>query len=290
MEKIYDVLILGGGVAGMSAGVYAKRRNKQVAIIEKFSLGGQVNTIPVIENFPSAEKMDGISLTQQFVRQIESFDVEVIYDDIYKVDYSKAIKVLVGKVDTYRAKSVIIATGLSYIELGKNEKDFLGKGVSYCSVCDAHFFKNEPVCVASKGGSGLKDAVFLTEVCSHVTVLDTEDISIYAKANKNPKLEVLSQVKIGKLIGEEVLTGVTIFDKDKTKQTIPANALFVAFGKKPNKSVFGGVAVDKNGFILTDENMKTSIKGVFAVGDVRSKALKQVVTACSDGAIAGQFA
>ena len=273
----------------MSAAIYAKRRGKNVVLIEKLALGGQVNTIPKIENFPSISTTDGISLVQKFSKQVEGLSIEIVYDTIQKVDYVSQVKTLFGQKDKYKANSVIIAKGLSYIELGKNENDYVGKGLSYCAVCDANFFKGEKVCVASKNGSGLKEAVVLSEVCEKVTVLDSGDMSIYAQVNKNPKIEVLSNVEIEKLIGKDLLTGVEIVQNGE-KQIISCKGLFVALGKKPDQTVFGGVKVDQNGFIITDENMRTSMKGVFAVGDVRSKVLKQVVTACSDGAIAGQLA
>ncbi len=286
----------------MSAAIYAKRRGKNVAIIEKFALGGQVNTIPKIENFPSTISIDGVSLVQNFSKQIEGLGVEVIYDDIKKVDYEGEVKRVFGRKDEYCAKSVIIATGLTYVELGKNENEFLGRGVSYCAVCDAHFFRGKDVCVASKKGSGLKEALVLAEVCNHVSVLDSEDMSAYANVNKNKKIEVLSNVKIEKVVGKDVVEGVEVSilnadksESDKSKiererKVIQTDALFVALGKKPDKTVFGGVKVDSKGFVITNEKMQTSVSGVFAVGDVRSKELKQIVTACSDGAIAGQFA
>lgn len=292
MNKTFDIVIIGGGVAGMTAAVYAKRRGKSVCLIEKFSLGGQVNTIPKIENFPSFAQIDGFTLAQNFANQIEHLNIEVVHDDIQKVDYSKAEKAVFGKKNTYLAKSVIIASGLSYVELGLNENEYLGKGASYCAVCDANFFKGEVVCVASKNGSGLKDALVLAEVCSKVTVLDSGDMTKFAQANKNKKIEVVSNCKITKLIGEDVLTAVEFEHNAKTddKQTIKTSALFIALGKKPDSTVFGGAKVDKSGFIVTNENMRTTIPGVFAVGDVRSKVLKQIVTACADGAIAGQNA
>ena len=208
--KEFDILIIGGGVAGMSAGIYAKRRGKNVAILEKLTLGGQVNEIPKIENFPSISSIDGFSLARQFVKQIEFLGVEVICDDVLNVDYSHDEKKVFGKNSQYSAKSIIIATGVSYIELGRNEKDYLGKGASFCAVCDANFFKGKEVCVASKNGSGLKDAMFLAEICPKVTVIDSGDMTTYALANKNKKIEVLSNAKIENLVGDELLNGVQV--------------------------------------------------------------------------------
>ena len=290
MENIFDVLIIGGGVAGMSAGIYAKRRGKKVAIIEKFTLGGQVLLLNKIENFPSQADIDGFTLAQMFVKQIKHFGIDVILDDVFKVDFSSDVKVLYGKNDNYKAKSIIIATGMSSVEIGKNENDYLGRGVSYCTVCDANFYKNKPVCVASRKGSGVKGALELAEVCSKVVMLDSEDMSKFASALKNDKIEVISNVQIEKVIGKNSVEKVLVDENGKERE-IETSALFVELGKKPKTEIYKGVLdLDSNGFIKTDANMRTSAQGVFAVGDIRSGFLKQIVTACSDGAVAGQLA
>ncbi len=287
--KMYDVLIIGGGVAGMSAAIYAKRRGKNVAIIEKFTLGGQVALLNRIENFPSQEEIDGFSLSQMFAKQIKHLEIEVIYDNITKVDFSGENKILYGKTE-YLCKSVIIATGLSSVELGKNENEYLGRGVSYCAVCDANFYKNQIVCVASKNGSGIKGALDLAGVCSKVVVLDSGDMSKYASVNKNEKIEVVSNVEIEKVEGKDVLNKVVAKVKGK-EEVFDTSALFIELGKKPKTDIYKGILdMDERGFIKTDSNMRTSINGVFAVGDVRNGFLKQIVTGCSDGAIAGQLA
>lgn len=290
MKSVYDVLIIGGGVAGMTAAIYAKRRGKNVAIIEKFALGGQVVSLTRIENFPSQSEIDGLSLSQMFSKQIKHLDVKVIFDDISKVDFSRIEKVLYGKKGQYCAKSIIIATGLSSVELGKNENEFLGRGVSYCAVCDANFYKNQTVCVASKSGSGIKGALDLAEVCSKVIVLDSGDMTRYASVNKNPKIQVLSNVEIEKVNGNEVVDSVDVKIAEKDEK-IETSAVFVELGKKPKTEIYQNILeLDEKGFIKTDANMRTSVEGVFAVGDVRCGFLKQIVTACSDGAIAGQLA
>ena len=287
--KMYDVLIIGGGVAGMSAAIYAKRRGKNVAIIEKFTLGGQVALLNRIENFPSQEEIDGFSLSQMFAKQIKHLEIEVIYDNITKVDFSGENKILYGKTE-YLCKNVIIATGLSSVELGKNENEYLGRGVSYCAVCDANFYKNQIVCVASKNGSGIKGALDLAGVCSKVVVLDSGDMSKYASVNKNEKIEVVSNVEIEKVEGKDVLNKVVAKVKGK-EEVFDTSALFIELGKKPKTDIYKGILdMDERGFIKTDSNMRTSINDVFAVGDVRNGFLKQIVTGCSDGAIAGQLA
>ena len=289
MEKKFDVLIIGGGVAGMTAGIYAKRRGRNVAIIEKFTLGGQVLSLNRIENFPSQSEIDGLTLGQMFAKQVKHLGIGVILDDIEKVDFTGKEKILFGKKQTYRAESVIIATGLASVPLGKNEDDFLGRGVSFCAVCDANFYKGKDVCVASKGGSGIKGALDLAGVCSKVTVLDSQDMSKFASNFKNPKIEVVSNVEIEKVEGSDTVEGVLAKLNGKEK-LFKTSALFVELGKRPKTDIFKRVLdLDDRGFIKTDANMQTSQENVFAVGDVRSGFLKQIVTACGDGAIAGQL-
>ena len=285
----FDVLVLGGGVGGMMSAIYAKRRGKNVAIIEEMMLGGVLWSIEKIENFPSYSEVSGATLAENFIKQIKHLGVVSISDEIIDVDFSAENKILVGKKEKYSAKSVIIASGLTYNKLGSNEDEFLGRGVSYCAVCDANFYKNKDVAVASKKGSGIKGALELAEVCKSVTILDSEDMSIYAKHNKNEKIKIISNVKALKVVGEKKLESVTFKVEDK-EEKIVTSALFVELGKKPNTSLFKALKLDENGYILTNDFMETSIKGVFAVGDIRAGKLKQLVCACSDGAIAGQNA
>ena len=285
----FDVLVLGGGVGGMMSAIYAKRRGLDVAIIESMMLGGTLWQIEKIENFPSYAEVSGAELAENFIKQIKHLGVEVINDEVVDVDFSAEKKVLIGKKERYSAKSVIIASGLSYNKLGSNEDDFLGRGVSYCAVCDANFYKNKDVAVASKKGSGIKGALELANVCKSVIILDSEDMSMYAKHNKNDKIKVLSLVKELKVEGKNFVEGVT-FTVEGNEKSLPTSALFVELGKKPNTSLFKHLKLDENGYILTNENMETSIKGVFAVGDIRAGKLKHLVCACSDGAIAGQNA
>ena len=290
MEKIYDVLIVGGGVAGMSAAVYAKRSGKEVAIIEKMALGGAVATLNKIKNFPSQEEIDGGALTEMFAKQVKSLEVKIIYDDIVSANLEGNLKVLKGALANYNAKRVIISTGLAYKDLGKNENEFLGRGVSYCAVCDANFFKGQPVCVVSRNGTGIKDAKYLSGIVSKVVVLDEGDMSVFAKANTVENMEVLSNAKVQKVLGNGAVEGVEYL-LDGKKKVIKTSAVFVALGRVPKVEIFGKtIEKDALGFVKTDENMQTSVKGVYAVGDVRAGVLKQIVTACNDGAIAGKKA
>ncbi len=290
MERMFDVLIVGGGVAGMSAAIYAKRSGKNVAIIERAALGGVVGTLNKIENFPSQKEIDGFSLAQLFVKQVNSLEIETIFDDIVSAKLDGETKTVVGKIGQYKAKSLVIATGLSYQELGKNEAEFLGRGVSYCAVCDANFFKGQKVCVVSRKGSGIKDAKYLSNIAANVLVLDEADMSIFAQANTVKNMSLLSNTTIEKVVGKDNVEALECLVGGERK-TIKTNGLFVCLGRSPKSEIFGDkLETDRQGFIKTDENMQTSINGVYAVGDVRAGVMKQIVTACSDGAIAGKKA
>lgn len=285
-KEVFDILIIGGGVAGITASIYAKRRNKKVAIIEPFLLGGQLAQIEKIENFPSYEVISGFELMQNFQKQVQNFGIKVISDEIVGVKFSE-LKELVGKKQTYYAKSVIIATGLSSNKLGKNEDEFLGRGVSYCVTCDANFYKNQVVAVASRKGSGILGALELSDICEKVYLLDSEDINKYAENCPKKNIEVCSNVHIEKLVGENKLEKIELENAD----FLAVSALFIELGKKPQTEIFKDILeLDSQGYILTNDRMETSVKGVFACGDIRSNSLKQLVVACGEGAIAGQYA
>ncbi len=285
-KEVFDILIIGGGVAGITASIYAKRRNKKVAIIEPFLLGGQLAQIEKIENFPSYEVISGFELMQNFQKQVQNLGIKVISDEITDVKFTK-LKELVGKKQTYYAKSVIIATGLSSNKLGKNEDEFLGRGVSYCVTCDANFYKNQVVAVASRKGSGILGALELSDICEKVYLLDSEDINKYAENCPKKNIEVCSNVHIEKLVGENKLEKIELENAD----FLAVSALFIELGKKPQTEMFKDILeLDSQGYILTNDRMETSVKGVFACGDIRSNSLKQLVVACGEGAIAGQYA
>lgn len=285
-KEVFDILIIGGGVAGITASIYAKRRNKKVAIIEPFLLGGQLAQIEKIENFPTYPLISGFELMQNFQKQVQNFGIKVISDEIVGVKFSE-LKELVGKKQTYYAKSVIIATGLSSNKLGKNEDEFLGRGVSYCVTCDANFYKNQVVAVASRKGSGILGALELSDICEKVYLLDSEDINKYAENCPKKNIEVCSNVHIEKLVGENKLEKIELENAD----FLAVSALFIELGKKPQTEMFKDILeLDNQGYILTNDRMETSVKGVFACGDIRSNSLKQLVVACGEGAIAGQYA
>lgn len=291
MEKeIFDILILGGGVAGITASIYAKRRNKKVAIIEEMLVGGQLASINEIENFPSYDNVSGFELMQNFQKQIKYNEIQIINDIVQNVNFEKEIKEIICKNKVYYAKSVIIATGLTHKKLGQNEDIFLGHGVSYCAICDANFYKKQDVCVVSKKGSGILGALQLADVCNKVYLLDSEDMTIYAKACPKKNIEVISNANISEIYGNMKVEGVKYL-KGSKMETLSISAVFIELGKQPLTEIYKDkLKLDASGYILTNEKMETSVKGVFACGDIRAGILKQLVTACADGAIAGQYA
>lgn len=302
MSKIYDVIILGGGPAGLSAGLYAGRSRLSALIIEKGQDGGQIAITDEIENYPGQilEGESGPSLTARMTAQSERFGVERVSDTIKEVSLDGEIKVLKGEKNQYEGKNVIIATGAHPRPIGcKGEKEYASKGVSYCATCDANFFEDLEVYVVGGGDSAVEEALYLTKFARKVTLIHRRDElraakSIQEKAFANPKLEFFWDTVVEELYGDEILQGM-IVKNVKTGETRKVDAdpddgmfgLFGFIGMIPNTTVFEGIIdMDEIGYIKTDEDMHTNIPGVYAAGDVRVKSLRQVVTAAADGAIA----
>ena len=302
MSKIYDVIILGGGPAGLSAGLYAGRSRLSALIIEKGQDGGQIAITDEIENYPGQvlEGESGPSLTARMTAQSERFGVERVSDTIKEVSLDGEIKVLKGEKTQYEAKNVIIATGAHPRPIGcKGEKEYASKGVSYCATCDANFFEDLEVYVVGGGDSAVEEALYLTKFARKVTLIHRRDElraakSIQEKAFANPKMEFFWDTVVEELYGDEILQGM-IVKNVKTGETRKVDAdpedglfgLFGFIGMIPNTKVFEGIIdMDEIGYIKTDEDMHTNIPGVYAAGDVRVKSLRQVVTAAADGAIA----
>ncbi|MBA4701639.1 MAG: thioredoxin-disulfide reductase [Ruminococcus sp.] len=302
MSKIYDVIILGGGPAGLSAGLYAGRSRLSALIIEKGQDGGQIAITDEIENYPGQvlEGESGPSLTARMTAQSEKFGVERVSDTIKEVSLEGEIKVLKGEKTQYEAKNVIIATGAHPRPIGcKGEKEYASKGVSYCATCDANFFEDLEVYVVGGGDSAVEEALYLTKFARKVTLIHRRNElraakSIQEKAFANPKMEFFWDTVVEELYGDEILQGM-IVKNVKTGETRKVDAdpedglfgLFGFIGMIPNTKVFEGIIdMDEIGYIKTDEDMHTNIPGVYAAGDVRVKSLRQVVTAAADGAIA----
>ena len=305
MSKIYDVIILGAGPAGLTAGLYAGRSRLSTLIIEKGQDGGQIAITDEIENYPGqiVEGESGPSLIARMTEQAKKFGAERCTDVIKSVELEGDVKKLVGAKGEYLAKTVIIATGAFPKPIGcENEGKFTGKGISFCATCDAAFFEDFEVFVVGGGDSAVEEAMYLTKFARKVTIIHRRDElraakSIQEKAFKNEKLHFMWDTVVTKVDGDELLNSMTVKNvKTGELTTIKADeedglfGLFGFIGYNPNSKLFEGMLEMENGYIKTDYNMHTSIPGVFAAGDIRVKSLRQVVTAAADGAIAAMQA
>ena len=305
MSKIYDVIILGGGPAGLAAGLYAGRSRLSTLIIEKGQDGGQIAITDEIENYPGqmVEGESGPSLIARMTEQAKKFGAERCSDVIKSVDLTGEVKKLVGNKGEYEAKCVIVATGAFPKPIGcENEGKFTGKGISFCATCDASFFEDFEVYVVGGGDSAVEEAMYLTKFARKVTIIHRRDElraakSIQEKAFANPKIAFMWDSVVVKVDGDELLSTMTV-KNTKTGELTEVKAdeddglfgLFGFIGYNPNSQLFEGMLDMEHGYIRTDDNMHTNIPGVFAAGDIRVKSLRQVVTAAADGAIAAMQA
>lgn len=301
MSNIYDVIVIGSGPAGLSAGLYSGRAKMKTLIIEKEKAGGQIVSTEEVENYPgSVEHETGPSLIARMVEQVKKFGAERVTDTITEVNLDEDIKVVKGEKAEYQAKAVIIATGAKPRLIGcPGEKEFTGKGVSYCATCDGAFFEDFDVYVIGGGDSAVEEAMFLTKFARKVTIVHRRDTlraakSIVEKAEKNEKIDFIWNSEVKEIKGEGIVEAMVLKNRETGEETeIVANeddgtfGIFVFVGYLPQTDLFKGIIdMDERGYIPTDDNMKTNIEGVFAAGDNRVKSLRQVVTATADGAIA----
>lgn len=301
MEKVYDVIIIGGGPAGLSAGLYAARGKMSTLILEKEKAGGQIVTTDEVANYPgSVIGATGPSLIGRMVKQCEEFGAEFKKDTINEIKVDESIKSLIGEKSTYKAKSIIIASGAKPRVAGvPGEKELTGKGVSYCATCDADFFTDLEVFVIGGGDSAVEEAIYLTKFARKVTIVHRRDELraaklIQEKAFNNPKIEFMWDSVIEDIKGDGIVESA-VFKNKKTGEITEYTAdeedglfgIFVFIGYIPATGMFKNIVkMDETGYIITDDNMKTNVPGVFAAGDCRVKSLRQVITAAADGAIA----
>ncbi len=295
-DKIFDCVILGGGPAGLSAALYLRRANVDCAIVEKSALGGTPTNYCEIENYLGLGRVSGFELCEKFEEHVDNFDVKKFpFEEIESVDLVSPIKKIVTKENTFLARSVIIATGAKPKKLNiKGEAENVGKGVSYCAVCDGAFYKDKIVCVIGGGNSALEEALYLTKFAKKVYIVHRRDKFraddiIQKRVFENKKIELLLDYSPVEIIAKEKVEVIKLQNVQTLKiKEYKTDGIFPYIGLEPNSELFSAqVEEDKNGFILTDGAMKTNIEGVYAVGDVRNTPLRQVITAVSDGAIAG---
>lgn len=292
---LYDLIVIGGGIAGMTAALYAKRNNKSVLIIEKESFGGQIANSPRVENFPTIPSISGLELADRMFSQISEYGVDFELDAVTNLSKIDGIFNVTTQYNKFMSKTVVIACGVKHKTLRLPlEDELVGKGISYCAVCDGPFYKNKEVVLVGDGNTALQYALLLSEYCSKVKVCtlfdrffgDENHVSLL-KTKYN--VEIIHNVAtVGFETDGKVLTGV-VFEgmHDKIRQTIKADGLFVAIGQIPDNGAFKElVDLDKYGYIVSDESCLTKTEGLFVAGDCRTKSVRQLTTASSDGAIA----
>ena len=299
MKHIYDMIIIGGGPAGYTAALYASRAGLDTLIIEKMSAGGQMALTDIIDNYPGFDQgIDGFTLGMQMQAGAERFGAKTEYDEVTSVELAPEIKKIVGAMGgEYFAHTVVIATGANPRALGiEGEEKLIGRGLHYCAHCDGRFYKNKTVAVVGGGNSAVSDALYLSHLAEKVYVIHRRDTLRATKIYHEPLMKaenvefiwdsaVSDYIVDGKIVGAKIRNLKTEEEKE-----LRFDGLFVSIGRKPATELFGDLSLDEAGYIVADETTKTSIPGVYAVGDVRTKELRQVVTAVSDGAVAAHFA
>lgn len=291
---MYDIVIIGAGPAGMTAALYALRAGKKVLVIEKETFGGQITFSPHVENYPGMKSMSGNEFSDSLLDQILEHGAETEFDEVTGIDVSDKIKKVFCGEKVYEAKAIIIATGAKHRELGvEGEKELVGRGVSYCAVCDGAFFKGKVVAVAGGGNTALQDAIYLADGCEKVYLVHRRD-EFRGDKRLVDKLKTLNNVEfvisstIEKLdSNENGLQGIYVKTRDGIERNISVSGLFVAVGQEPSNGFLGEkISLDSAGYVDANENCLTNVEGVFVAGDCRHKSVRQLTTAVGDGACA----
>ncbi len=292
--NVYDIVIVGAGTAGLSAAIYGVRSGKKVLVLEALIHGGQIINTPEIENYPGIKNISGFAFAQGLYEQAVELGAEVRYEKVERIENKEDIKLVHSTKESYGAKAVILATGAKNRPLGlPKEEQFVGSGISYCATCDGAFFKGKAVAVAGGGNTALEDAGFLSNYCSKVYVIHrrdafrAEEAVVNAVKNKE-NVEFVLDSTIRELLGTKALEGLVVQNKHTGEErTLDVSGLFVAIGQMPENAGFADVVdLDAAGYIIGGENTHTSAKGIFVAGDTRTKTVRQLATAASDGAVA----
>jgi thioredoxin reductase (NADPH) len=322
LKKIYDITIIGGGIAGMTAAIYGCRSGKDVLIIERSVFGGQIISTSEIENYPGLSSIKGYSFALDLYQQIDRMNADKANDDVLSVRTEDNIIIIEGKKDSYKCRTAIIAVGTKNRALSlPGEEKFIGKGISYCATCDGAFYKNKTVAVVGGGNTALEEALYLSLLCKEVYLIHRRDKfsgenTLQKRVFESKNIKILFNTKVIGLHGKDFLEKIEILTERKSSDPISGSSyeqsyknvenghsqetfaevleiecLFTAIGQIPQNSSFSNITdLDENGYIIADETCKTRTIGVFAAGDCRSKELRQLVTAASDGAAAASEA
>lgn len=289
-----DIIIIGGGVAGLTAGMYAKRGGMDAVLFERMFPGGQASTTYMIENYPGFdEPISGPDFAMKMESHARKYGLEILYDEVKELELEGKVKRVVTEKETYECKALILAMGASPKMLGlEKEEQFRGRGVSYCATCDGAFYNGKVVAVVGGGDTATEDALFLAQYASKVYLIHRRDQLrasqiLQKRVMEHEKIEILWDTVVESIVGEEQVEGLKIKNvKDDSTSELKIDGMFVAIGIEPNNElVKGKLNLNESGFVITDENMNAGIPGVFAIGDLREKPVLQLVTAASDGAI-----
>lgn len=295
---LYDVIVIGGGPGGYTAALYAARANLSVAILEKLSPGGQMGTTDVIDNYPGfPQGVNGFELAMQMKEGAERFGAQTQLAEVTQVELAGQVKTIHTSGGDYQARTVVLATGAHPRELGlPGERELRGRGVSYCATCDGMFYRGKTVVVVGGGNTAVSDVLYLSRLCEKVYLVHRRDTLRASKVYLDPlqkaeNVEFVWDSEVKQLLRDQAVTGVRVRNKKTGEERdIPCGGVFVAVGYLPNTELYRGqVELDEAGYVLADETTQTNLPGVFAVGDLRKKPLRQVVTAASDGAVAAHF-
>jgi len=299
VKDYYDVIVIGGGPAGLSAALYATRAGLSCLVIESNITGGQMNETDIIENYLGFDEIKGAILAEKMKRHAEKFGAEFHTATVVDVDFSGQVKrIKLDDGNVISSEVVIIATGAAHRKLNvPGEREFSAKGVSYCATCDGHFFKGKTVALVGGGDTAITEALYLSNIVSKVIVIHRRDKLratkiLQDRAFKKENIEFLWNTIVKEIRGSSKVEELLLENKKTGESfTIKVDGIFIAIGISPNTELFKGkINLDSQGYIITNENMETNIKGVYAAGDVRAKSLKQVITAVADGAIAASHA
>lgn len=295
LKHVYDMIIIGGGPAGYTAALYAARAGLDTILFERLYAGGQMSLTHEIENYPGFESgIDGFSLAEKMKSQAERFGAKTINSEVLRVDFKSEPKMIETSNETYFAKTVVLATGANPRELGlPDEAKLVGRGVAYCASCDGMFYKGKTVVVVGGGDTAAVDTLLLSRIAKKVILVHRREALRATKIYHEPlfkaeNVEVRFNSVVTELLHGEKITGVRLKDVNTDKiDTVDCDGVFISIGRKPATEFLGEeIALDENGYVIAGEDTKTSVDGVFAVGDIRTKKLRQIVTAASDGAIA----
>ena len=297
-ENLYDVVVIGGGPAGLTAALYLARARYRVVVLEKEQFGGQITITSEVVNYPGIEKTDGKALTESMRRQAQNFGAEFLLTKAEALDCSGDVKKVKTSRGTLECFGILLATGAHPRMVGfAGEQEFQGHGVAYCATCDGMFYKGKTVAVIGGGNTAAADALQLSRICEKVIVVHRRDTlratKIYHQPLMDaPNVEFRWNCVVDEILHDEKVTGLVLKDaRDGSKSVIQCEGVFVSVGRKPQTEMLEGqLDLDSQGYIIADESTVTNIPGVFAVGDVRTKPLRQVVTAVSDGAVSAHYA